>query len=151
LQIAGRFRAAAAAWADAGCVYEQARALADGDTKAALEALQLFERIGARPAADALRRTLRTSGVRGLPRGMRASTQANPHELTERELEVLLLLCEGLKNAEIAERLSRSVRTVDHHLAAAFSKLGVSSRTEAMAAAQRAGLRPHYGQAPIVK
>jgi DNA-binding NarL/FixJ family response regulator len=151
MQIGGRVRGAAAAWADAGCAYEQARALADGDSKAALEALALFETMGARPAAEALRRTLRAAGVRGLPRGIRGSTRANPHELTDRELEVLLLLCEGLKNAEIAERLSRSVRTVDHHLAAAFSKLGVSSRTEAMAAAQRAGLRPQYGQAATAK
>ena len=57
--------------------------------------------------------------------------------MTEREREVLALLCEGLKNAEIAERLSISVRTVDHHLSAAFAKLGVASRTEAVAAALR--------------
>jgi len=95
---------------------------------------------------DALRRKLRAAGARGVPRGTRASTQANPHELTDRELEVVLLLCEGLKNSQIAERLCRSVRTVDHHLAAAFAKLGVSSRTEAMAAAHRAGLRSQNGQ-----
>jgi DNA-binding NarL/FixJ family response regulator len=75
-------------------------------------------------------------------RGMRASTEANPYQLTARELEVLLLLCEGLKNAAIAARLFRSVRTVDHHLAAVFAKLGVASRTEAVANALMAGLRP---------
>jgi DNA-binding NarL/FixJ family response regulator len=80
--------------------------------------------------------------VRGLPRGQRASTRTNPHELTARELEVLLLLCEGLRNAQIAERLRRSVRTVDHHLAAAFAKLGVGSRAEAIAAAHAAGIGP---------
>ncbi|MFL6626363.1 MAG: LuxR C-terminal-related transcriptional regulator, partial [Vitreoscilla sp.] len=98
--------------------------------------------LGATAAADRLRRTLRAAGLRGVPRGARASTQLNPHQLTEREREVLALLCAGLRNSEIAERLCRSVRTVDHHVAAAFVKLGVNSRAEAVAAAARAGIAP---------
>jgi predicted ATPase/DNA-binding CsgD family transcriptional regulator len=140
LQIEGHFREAAAAWAHLGCPYEQARALAEGDTEAQLEALEIFERLGALPAARALRRQLRDTAVRGVPRGSRASTHANPHKLTERELEVVVLLCEGLKNSEIADRLCRSVRTVDHHVAAAFAKMGVSNRTEAAAEALKIGI-----------
>ncbi len=141
-QIAGDWRAAAEAWDALGHVLEAARARAEGDEAAMREALSLFDALGARADAEALRRRLHAAGVRGLPRGQRASTRANPHELTARELEVLRLLCEGLRNAQIAERLHRSVRTVDHHLAAAFAKLGVGSRAEAIAAAHAGGLWP---------
>lgn len=138
LQIGGRWREAAQAWAALGCPYEQAGALADGDLAAQREALALYERLGARPAAAALRARLHDAGVRGLARGPRAATRAQPFGLTRRELQTLELLCEGLRNAEIAARLHRSVRTVDHHLAAVFAKLGVDSRAAAIAAAQRA-------------
>lgn len=145
LQIEGRWREAADAWSALGCPYEQARALDAGSNDARVQALAMFEQLGARPDAARLRRELTTAGVR-LPRGARPSTQANPHQLTVREAEVLGLLCEGLKNSEIAERLCRSVRTIDHHLAAVFAKLGVGSRTEAVAAALHAGIGPQNGQ-----
>ncbi len=144
LQIEGRSGEAAAAWESLHCPYEQARALAVGDSEAQLQALEIFERLGAAPAAAALRRQLRAGAVRGVPRGQRASTKANPCDLTERELEVVTLLCQGLKNSEIADRLCRSVRTVDHHVAGAFAKLHVSTRTEAVAAALRLGIGAPY-------
>ncbi len=52
--------------------------------------------------------------------------------LTPRERDVLGLLCEGLGNAEIAERLSISEKTVRNHVSNVFDKLGVWSRAQAM-------------------
>jgi ATP/maltotriose-dependent transcriptional regulator MalT len=151
LELAGRWREAATAWRAVACPYEEARALADGDVDAQREALSVLERLGARPAAEALRQRLLGAGVRSLVRGPRSSTREQPFGLTTRELQILRLLCDGLRNAEIAERLSRSVRTVDHHLAAVFAKLGVDSRLAAIQAAQRAGLAPQSGQSPAAK
>ena len=51
-------------------------------------------------------------------------------ELTEREHQVIALVCEGLKNRQIAERLFISDSTVRHHLTSIFSKLEISDRLE---------------------
>ena len=70
-----------------------------------------------------------------------ASLTAEP--LTVREQEVLALLTDGLCNKRIAARLEIAVGTVKTHLRSAFDKLCVSSRTEAVAMAERRGLLRH--------
>ena len=62
------------------------------------------------------------------------------HDLTERQLEILALLVEGLTNNEIAEQLVLSPYTVRNHVSEILSKLGTSTRTEAAALAVRLGL-----------
>ena len=52
--------------------------------------------------------------------------------LTDRELDVLRLLCEGYMDKEIAKQLCLSIRTINGHLRHIYTKLGVHSRTEAM-------------------
>ena len=136
LQLSGQWREAARAWAALSCPFEQARALAAGDAAACQDALALYEFLGAYGASRPLRKALRAAHCVQLPRSPRASTRSNPHQLTTREIETLHLLCEGLRNAEIAQRLNRSVRTVDHHLASIFSKLGVATRAQAVAMAR---------------
>jgi DNA-binding NarL/FixJ family response regulator len=62
--------------------------------------------------------------------------------LTQREVEVLALVAAGLRNAEIAERLYLTPKTVSHHLSAIYAKLGVASRFEAAQAAAQLGIGP---------
>jgi DNA-binding NarL/FixJ family response regulator len=62
-----------------------------------------------------------------------------PVQLTPREMDVLQLLAEGLSNKQIAQRLSVSPRTVNFHLDNVYSKLHVTSRTEAAVYALRHG------------
>jgi DNA-binding NarL/FixJ family response regulator len=59
--------------------------------------------------------------------------------LTNRERQVLQLAAEGLPNKEIAARLQLSEHTVKFHLSSLYSKLGVSSRTEAVRTGTRQG------------
>jgi DNA-binding CsgD family transcriptional regulator len=148
LEIAGDWRAAADAWERIGCPYEQALALLNGDESAQRAALSIFERLGAAPAAAIVRQRLRARGVRGLPRGPRPATQTNPLGLTPRQLEVLLLMAEGLRNTEIAERLSTIPKTVEHHVSAILAKLNAHSRSEAARIAHELGLIAHAAVLP---
>jgi len=141
LSIGGDWRSAAERWAELGCPYEAALARADADDDEALrQALGELQRLGARPAAAIVTRRLRQRGVRGLARGPRSVTRANPAGLTARELEVFSLLAQGLRNAEIAKRLVLSQKTVDHHVSAILRKLGARTRGEAAARASELGL-----------
>jgi DNA-binding CsgD family transcriptional regulator len=138
MEIAGNWQAASGAWQRLGCPYEHAIVLGwYGAEPEQREALAIFERLGAAPAAEALRRRMRDRGIRGIPRGARSSTQRNRFGLTRREAQILALMPEGLRNAAIAQRLFLSTRTVDHHVSAILAKLGVTSRAEAIEIARR--------------
>ncbi len=97
-------------------------------------ALAAVEALGATRDADRAAGLLRGLGVsasRSGPRGLQP--------LTNREHEVLGLVGEGLTNADIADRLYISPRTVEQHVARVLSKLGLKNRTEAAAEAIRHG------------
>jgi NarL family two-component system response regulator LiaR len=100
----------------------------------------LLKNVSANELADAIR-----AAYAGRPTLAPEATQAlievtthSPtpgHDLTPREREILALMVKGLSNAEIAERLVVSLSTVKFHVSSIFSKLGVTSRAEAMALA----------------
>jgi DNA-binding NarL/FixJ family response regulator len=98
-------------------------------------------------------RTLAAGGVVLSPKASRAVWQSHPRatgvddeeaarvgRLTERERAVLVLIAEGLSNADIGARIHLSAGTVKDHVSAILTKLRVSSRVQAALLAQRAGL-----------
>ena len=143
LQITGDWLAAASAWDALGCPYEASRARADApEEKPLRQALVAFERLEAGPAIARTRRRLRKIGAHSVPRGPRPSTRTNLAQLTRREVEIVTLIADDRSNQEIADRLFLSPRTVENHVAAILSKLGVAARADAARDAERLGLSP---------
>jgi DNA-binding CsgD family transcriptional regulator len=136
----GSWREAAAGWRALGRPYEEALALSGGDDTAQRQALEIFDRLGALPAAARLRRRMRAGGVRAIPRGPIAVTRANSAGLTRRQVQVLGLVDEGLSNTEIASRLCISAKTAEHHVSAIMARLDAPTRQAASAAARNRGL-----------
>ena len=104
-QIAGDWKESAAFCRAAGCPYEEALALMDGDEQAMFKVLGIFRRLGAKQMEEKLLKLMREKGVRNIPRGPHAATICNPLGLTNRQIDVLKLLTEELSNAEIANQL----------------------------------------------
>ena len=138
---AGSWQAAADGWQERGNLLEAGRALACSPEESDLRAaLTLFERIGARPDAARLASHMRALGFRNLPRVARAGSRAEFAMLTPREVEVLALVASDVTNAEIAQRLFLSKRTVEHHVSSILAKLEVTSRETAAIRAREAGM-----------
>ena len=140
-EVAGDHAEAARRWDDLGCPYDAALALLGSTDEGLLrEALARLDDLGAVAAVRVARQRGCDVGVRSVPSGARPSTREHPAGLTQREREVLELLCGGHTNDEIAGRLFISRKTVDHHVSAVLHKLGVPSRSVAATEAVRLGL-----------
>lgn len=130
--------AAADEWSRLGLPYEAALALMQvrgAGTEAALaQALTLIEEVEGRAAAALARTLAQRTGVAGqLPkprRGPYAAARRHPLGLTQNEQQVLALIAQGLSNKEVARRLSRSPRTVEHQFSAVLGKLNAANRME---------------------
>ena len=125
-------RSAAAHLELLGSRYDAAVCLMEGSQEDLRQALEIFNRLGAKPAAAVAQAMLRRLGASKIARGPRPRTRRDPHGLIARQLEVLDLMAEHLTNAEIAQRLFLSERTVDHHVSAILSKLHVQTRDDAI-------------------
>ena len=93
----------------------------------------ITKRIDPRDLPAALRQALEPTLFQPLQQTVLVDGNAAPVELTARELDVLNALTDGLSNKEIGKRLWVSEQTVKLHLTSVYRKLGVSSRTEAIA------------------
>jgi DNA-binding CsgD family transcriptional regulator len=150
LAAAGKWDAAGHEWRAIGCPYESALAFADGDEPACQTAIEQLRQLGARCTAATVIERMRERRTAAARLGPRPRTLANPGGLTARELEVLSLLPSGLRNAEIAQRLVVSEKTVDHHVSAVLRKLGVRNRREASVEAARLGVgQPQLENTPL--
>ncbi len=106
----------------------------------------LYEALARGIAPDYVRRLLAAFPVAEPEQAAPSETQAPNSDLieplSERELEVLQLIAEGLTNPEIASRLFLSLNTVKAHTRNIYGKLGVHSRTQAVARARALGVLP---------
>lgn len=129
-ELAGQWREAAALWEEFQCPFDQGLALArSGDPGLLVEAIGIFDGMKAYAASERCRADLRSQG-RSVPRAPRQPARDHPQGLTPREAEVADLVAKGLADAEIAERLSLSRRTVEHHVSSVLAKVGVGSRRD---------------------
>ena len=137
--IKGEYEKSAEFWRERGIPYEEGLALMHGDEAEQIEAIRIFEDLGAFATANKVRKALADKGVR-IPRGRSHVTRDHAAGLTARQAEVLGLLARGLTNTEIADELFVSQRTVENHVSAVLMKLDVSNRHAAVEAARSEGI-----------
>lgn len=139
-ELQGDYEGAAKLWKELGLPYSSVLSLmqvqGEGQVAALEKAARRAGKIGAEGALAKIRKMALAGGFGKIApkkrRGPYRASRNHPLGLTKREQEILSLLAAGASNREISEKLSRSQRTVEHHVSAVLGKLGVESRMEAM-------------------
>lgn len=127
-------------WTRLGLPYEAALSALQTTGAEAKEifprAVAMLESLEARPAALLARKLAARQGLAGrLPktrRGPYSAARNHPLGLTRHEQQVLTLMAEGIGNKEIARRMSRSPRTIEHHVSAVLAKFSAANRMEVL-------------------
>jgi two-component system, NarL family, response regulator DevR len=125
-------------YADESLVLEAIEAGAAGYVLKQVDTTDLVRAVHAVAAGDAVLDPATTARVLAVVRRTQHESHSTAfHDLTERELEILALVAQGRTNAEIAEQLVLSEKTVRNHVSVILSKLGVTNRIEAATYAVR--------------
>jgi DNA-binding CsgD family transcriptional regulator len=137
LELAGEHEAAARLLDDQGWPFEAAvcrlAGARAGQVTLAQAAAETFERLGCEPGVHAAHRLAQgLAQPAAARRGPYQAARRHPLGLTSKEVQVLALMIEGASNADIATRLSRSQRTVEHHVSSVLAKLNAANRLEAV-------------------
>ena len=140
LELDGDTIGAADEWERLGSPYSAALALmhtkGEAQEQAFKRALKLLNKIEAKAAIEKLRTLADEAGLAiKIPKSRRGPYKAarnHPLGLTAREQEILHLMVNGATNREISEILSRSQRTVEHHVSSTLAKLNAKNRMAAM-------------------
>jgi NarL family two-component system response regulator LiaR len=121
--------------------------LKDVSPEELVEAIRALYRGEPRLHPDALRKVMEAAmGPRAGDAPARTSEASPPGDLTERELEVVALVAQGLSNREIAEAFVISEKTVKTHIGHVLAKLGLKDRTQLAIYALRHGLADEAGR-----
>jgi DNA-binding CsgD family transcriptional regulator/tetratricopeptide (TPR) repeat protein len=137
-ELDGEFEAAGQRWLELGLPCEAALSFMQGTgvqaARLIVDAVALLDGIGAAPLAAIARHKAAERGFAISPakqkRGPYKAARAHPLGLTGRELEILGMIAQGMGNGDIARRLVRSQRTVEHHVSALLGKMNAQNRMD---------------------
>ena len=139
-ELQGELSKSSALWTELGLPYEAALVLlqSSGETAAddIQKAITILEGIEARPAVKLARQIAMRLGVADRlskpRRGPYAAARKHSLGLTKRELQILGFIVQGFGNLEIAQRVVRSQRTVEHHVSSILAKMNATNRIEVL-------------------